>query len=88
VEAVKPRVDGGGLWLRKKWSGECGPGKLEGEGRTEGCPELWVMRRSLLRQRTRWGLNDSRGTTAVFGERRRSLYGRVHRVREGARELD
>jgi hypothetical protein len=88
VEEVKPRVDGGGLWLRKKCSGECGLGKLEVEGRTKACPELWVMRWSLLRQWTRWGLNGSRGTTAVFGERRWSLYGRVHRVREGARELD
>jgi hypothetical protein len=30
-EVVKPRVDGGGLRLRKKCSGECEPGKPEGE---------------------------------------------------------
>jgi hypothetical protein len=56
-----------------------------GKRQTEGCPELWVMRRCLPRPRTRRGLNGGRGTVAVFGERRWSLSGHVRRVREGAR---
>jgi hypothetical protein len=31
-DAVKPRVDGGGLCLHEEDSGERGPGKLEGLG--------------------------------------------------------
>jgi hypothetical protein len=54
-----------------------------GKRQTEGCPELWVMRRCLPRPRTRQGLNGARGTTAVFSERRRRLSGRVRRVRGG-----
>jgi hypothetical protein len=33
-----------------------------GKGRTKGCPEMWVMWRSLPRERARRGLNDGRGT--------------------------
>jgi hypothetical protein len=53
-----------------------------GKGQTKGCPELWVMRWRLPRQRMRHGLNSGRGTVVAFGERRRSLSGRVRRVRE------
>jgi hypothetical protein len=56
-----------------------------GKRQTEGCPELRVMRPCLPRPWTRRGLNDGRGTAAVFGERRRSLSSRVRRVREEAR---
>jgi hypothetical protein len=45
------------------------------------------MRRSLPRERARRGLNDGRGTTTVFDERRRGLAGRVRRAKEVAREL-
>jgi hypothetical protein len=71
-EAVKSRVDDGGLWLHGKHSGERGLGNLEGLGRTEGCPELLTARRNSPGERTRWGLNGGRETVAVFGERRRS----------------
>jgi hypothetical protein len=37
-EAVEPRVDGGGLRLRKKCSSERGPGKPEGERRNQRVP--------------------------------------------------
>jgi hypothetical protein len=53
-----------------------------GKGQTEGCPELRVMQWLLSRQRMRRGLNGGRGTVVAFGERRRSLFGRVCRVRE------
>jgi hypothetical protein len=33
-----------------------------GKGRTEGCPELRVMRQNLPRERARQGLNNNRGT--------------------------
>jgi hypothetical protein len=86
-EAVKSRVDGDELWLHGKHSGEHGPSKPVGLGRTEGCPELLTARWNSPGQRTRRGRNESRRTAAVPGERRWSLAGRVHRVREGAREL-
>jgi hypothetical protein len=64
-----------------------------GEGRTEGCPKLRVMRRSLPTEQARRGLNDGRGTAAAFDERRRScLVARAGRERgressaEGASE--
>jgi hypothetical protein len=44
-----------------------------------------VVQRSLQKQWTRWGLNGGSGT-AVLGERRRGLAGRVRRVRERGRE--
>jgi hypothetical protein len=36
--AVEPRVDGGGLRLRKKCSGEHGPSKTGGKGKPKGIP--------------------------------------------------
>jgi hypothetical protein len=45
--------------LRQR-TGERGPSKPEGEGRTEGCPGLRVTRRSLPRQQTQRGLDDDR----------------------------
>ena len=86
-EAMKPRVDGGGLRLRKNAPVSADEANQRGKGQTEGCPELRVMWRTLPRQRTRQGLNGGRGMVVVFDERRRSLPGCMCRAREGAREL-
>jgi hypothetical protein len=57
------------------------------KGQIKGRPELRVMRRSLLREQAQHGRNESHGTAAVLGKRRRNSAGHVHRAREGAREL-
>jgi hypothetical protein len=64
-DAGRPRVDGGrasAAMLRTLVSAD--RAKLEGMGQTEGCPGLWVIRRSLPRQRTRRGLDGDRRTGA------------------------
>jgi hypothetical protein len=81
-EAVRTCVDGDGLLLHGKHSGEHGSGKPRGWEQTEGCPELLVVWRSLPRERARRGRNERCKTAAVLGEQRRNSAGRVHRARE------
>jgi hypothetical protein len=52
------------------------------KGRIKGRPEPRVMRRSLPKEQARRRRNESRGTTAVLGERWRNSAGRVHWARE------
>jgi hypothetical protein len=85
---VKSWVDGGGLRLRKKCSGEREPGKQEGERTNRRVSRDAGDAAELTKGTGTTRLNDGRGTAAVFGERRRSLSGRARRAREGARELD
>jgi hypothetical protein len=83
--AVEPRVDGGGLRLRKKCSGERGSGKPGREKANRSVSRVAGDVAVLTEATDRRGLNVGRGTTVVFSERRRSLSSRVHRVREEAR---
>jgi hypothetical protein len=57
------------------------------KGRTEGCPELQVMWRSLPRQRARRGLNGDCGTGGELRQAATQLPGYTRKAREGAREL-
>jgi hypothetical protein len=70
-EAVKPRVDGDGLRLRKKCSGERRLGKPEGERTHQRVSRTASDAAELTEEMRGHGLNDGRGTTVA--ERRRSL---------------
>jgi hypothetical protein len=52
-------------------------------GQTEGCPGFLVIRRSLPRQLTRWGLDGDRRTGARPQREAAELHGRAQSKREG-----
>jgi hypothetical protein len=59
---VEPRVDGGGLWLRKKCSGERRPGKLGRENANRRVSQVADSEAKLSEQRMGRGLDDGRRT--------------------------
>ena len=83
--AMEPQVNDGGLRLHKKCSNERGPGKPGRENANLRVSRVAGDAAVLTKTTDAMGLNDGRGTVTVFGERRRSLSGRMRRVREGAR---
>jgi hypothetical protein len=87
-EAEKSWVDGGGLRLRKKCSGERGLGKTKMKRANRGVSQV-ADDEAELTEATDGGAGSTTVAerTTFSGEPRRSLSGHVRREREGMREF-